>query len=201
MIAALKGKVIQKSLDSIVVDVGGVGYRVFLPLSTYSKLPKDSDTISLFVHTLVREDAITLYGFMTEKEREIFLDLIGVSGIGAKIALNVLSRSSPIEIRDNILSGDVDRLKSFPGIGKKTAERLVLELKEKLEKRVRRKEELGIEEGGREGGVWLSDVVDALVNLGYTRPMAEKAALEARVENKDDIGEILKSALKLLSRI
>jgi Holliday junction DNA helicase RuvA len=196
MIASLSGRIIKKSLNSIVVDVGGVGYQVFLPLSTYYMLPDDSETVDLLIYTHVRENEISLYGFLTEEEREVFLDLIGVSGIGTKIATAILSGISPAELKDAVLTSDTIRLMAIPGVGKKAAERIPLDLREKFEKRAKKE---GVSKADKDGLV-VSDIIDALVNLGYTRSVAEKAVREAMTSGEKDIGEILKGSLKILGK-
>jgi Holliday junction DNA helicase RuvA len=196
MIASLSGKIVKKSLNSIVVDVGGVGYKVFLPLSTYYMLPDDSETVRLLIYTHVRENEISLYGFLTEGEREVFIDLIGVSGIGTKIATAILSGISPAELKDAVLQGDTIRLRSIPGVGKKAAERIPLDLREKFEKRAKKE---GVSETDKDGLV-ISDIIDALVNLGYAKGTAEKAVREAMATGEKDIGEILKNSLKILGK-
>ncbi|MBN1573645.1 MAG: Holliday junction branch migration protein RuvA [Deltaproteobacteria bacterium] len=209
MIALLRGRIIQKSLDSIVLDVGGVGYQVFLPLTTYSELPDVEGETSLHIYTYVREDAIVLFGFTSGRERGIFIDLIGISGVGPKAAVAILSGISPAELEDAILAGDPERLTAVPGIGKKTAERIVLELKSKVEKRIKKE---GIERLDVDSAL-VSDVTEALVNLGYKRQQAQVAVRTAlrkfeggddrgiggdAVEGKDP-GEVLKDSLKILS--
>ena len=196
MIAELRGTISKKALNHIVLEVGGVGYLVTIPLSTYARLPEDNEPTHLFIHTHVREDAISLFGFLTEREKELFMDLISISGIGPKLATTILSGASPEEITRYIAVGDVAAFVRLPGVGKKTAERIVLELKEKLKKRAFGE---GIE--GMEGGLDLSDVVEALVNLGYTRSVANDAVGEAARSGAEDLGEILKGALKVLSRV
>ena len=131
MIALLRGELAYKSVDHVIVDTGGVGYRLFIPLSTFYALP-DTGQVRLLVHTHVREDALLLFGFATPAEREMFATLIGISGIGPKLALNILSHIPVADLQGAVLAGDIKRLSALPGIGKKTAERLVLELKDKL---------------------------------------------------------------------
>ncbi len=133
MIALLKGQIAFKSIDHLILEVGGVGYRLLIPLSTFYALP-DEGPVRLHVHTHVREDAIHLYGFLTSGEREMFGTLLSVSGVGPKLALNVLSHIPVPDLNQALGSGDVKRLSGLPGIGRKTAERLVLELKEKARK-------------------------------------------------------------------
>ncbi len=209
MIALLRGRIVQKSLDSIVLDVSGVGYQVFLPLTTYSELPDVGGETSLHIYTYVREDAIVLFGFMSGRERIIFIDLIGISGVGPKAAVAILSGVSPAELEDAVLAGDPERLTAVPGVGKKTAERIVLELKGKFEKRIRKE---GIERVDVDSAL-ISDVTEALINLGYKREQAQSAVRTAVKNLKGgggvgvggdaadgkDPGEVLRDSLKILS--
>ena len=134
MIAMLTGQLVSKGTEQIIIEVaGGVGYRVLIPLSTFYSLP-DEGTVKLHIHTHVREDALLLYGFLTADERSLFVLLLSVAGVGPKLALNILSHASPRDLRQAIAASDVKRLATLPGIGKKSAERLVLELKEKIDK-------------------------------------------------------------------
>jgi len=196
MIAALKGTILKKVLNHVVIDVGGIGYQVFISLLTYSSLPDENHPVHLYIHTHVREDAIILFGFETEDERDIFLLLISISGIGPKLALAVLSGIAPGDLEDAVISGDVARITALPGIGKKTAERIVLELKEKIKKEAKEKR-LDRETGE---GVFVSDVIDALVNLGYQRTQAEGAVREVMASGSDTINDILRNSLKSLVR-
>lgn len=200
MIALVRGEVATKSIDHIVVDVGGVGYRLFIPLSTFYSLPDDGQ-VKLFVHTHVREDTLQLYGFSTVEEKELFVTLIGISGVGPKLAVNVLSHIPVAELKTAIVNGDVKRLSSLPGIGKKTAERLVLELKDKVSLATGPPQQT-------DGTAWtrelrsdpLSDVVSALVNLGYKETQARKILSSMEVAPDTPMEEILKGALKVLVR-
>jgi Holliday junction DNA helicase RuvA len=194
MIAELTGRIVKKTLNHVVIDVGGVGYLVTIPLSTYTALPSDDGNVRLYIHTHVREDAISLFGFSSEQERELFVDLISVSGIGPKLATTILSGASAQEVRSYIVAGNVAGFVVLPGVGKKTAERIVLELREKLAKR-------GATGDARDDGpVGLTDVVEALVNLGYARQEAHDAVREAAGDGTTDLAEILKRALKALSK-
>ncbi len=195
MIAQLTGTIVKKGFNHVVLDVGGVGYLVTIPLSTFTALPDGDGVVKLYIHTHVREDAISLFGFLSEAEREIFIDLISVSGIGPKLATTILSGASAPEVRSYITAGNVSGFVGVPGVGKKTAERIVLELREKLAKRgVPGAEVPGDGAGGP------ADVVEALVNLGYTRTQAHDAVREATKDGTADLGEILKGALKALSK-
>jgi holliday junction DNA helicase RuvA len=174
VIAHLRGSILEKHPNRIVIDVNGVGYDVFVPLSTYYGLGDAGAAIALRIHTHVREDAFVLYGFATRLEQELFERLIGVSGIGPKVALAVLSGIEPQEFIRAIERGDLARLTAIPGVGKKTSERIVLELKDRLPRAQAEAAAAGVT--APESPAMRDDVVSALVNLGYHRPLAEKAA-------------------------
>ena len=173
MIAYVSGKLVEKNLTDVVVDVQGLGYRVLIPASTYEALPQPGHPAKLLTVHHVREDAVTLFGFASEAERLIFEAMLGVSGVGPKLALATLSAMNPTELRDRILEGDAAMLTNIPGVGRKTAERLVVELKDKLAK-------LNLPGGGvLSGGSEVkaaarADALAALEALGFTRAQAEK---------------------------
>ncbi len=171
MIAWLSGVLRRKAIDSLIIDVGGVGYEVMVPLSTYNHVPETGDPITLHVHTHLREDSLSLFGFSTELEKEVFLLLLNVSGIGPKLALSVLSGLSLDDLLMAIHTSDDSRLCSIPGIGKKTAARLCLELKDKV-KHLAPVFRTSVQAEARPSGV--DDAVSALVNLGYKRQQAEE---------------------------
>ena len=179
MIAHLRGSILEKSPNRIVIEVNGVGYDVFVPLSTFYGLGDPGAAIALRIHTHVREDAFLLYGFATLLEQELFERLIGVSGIGPKVALAVLSGIEPQEFIRAIERSDLARLTAIPGVGKKTSERIVLELKDRLPRAQTAAAAAGV--AVPDAPALREDVVSALVNLGYHRPLAEKAA-EAAVK-------------------
>ena len=202
MIAHLRGSILEKHPNRIVIDVNGVGYDVFVPLSTFYGLGEPGAAIALRIHTHVREDALLLYGFATLLEQELFERLIGVSGIGAKLALAVLSGIEPQELIRAIERSDVARLTAIPGVGKKTSERIVLELKDRLPRA-----QVAAAIGGAaapEAPILRDDVVSALVNLGYHRPLAEKAAeaaITAAGSSADASFErVLKQALREVAK-
>jgi Holliday junction DNA helicase RuvA len=202
VIAFLRGTILEKHPNRIVVDVNGVGYEVFVPLSTFYGLGDPGANTAVRIHTHVREDALLLYGFATLLEQELFERLIGVSGIGPKVALAVLSGIEPQELIRAIERGDHARLTAIPGVGKKTSERIVLELKDRLP----RAQAAAIAAGGAppEAPVMRDDVVSALVNLGYHRPLAEKAA-EAAMKTLGSVSEasferMLKQALREVAK-
>lgn len=202
MIAMLTGQLISKGTDQIIIEVsGGIGYRVLIPLSTFYALPDDG-IIKLHIHTHVREDALLLYGFLTADERALFALLLSVAGVGPKLALNILSHASPQDLRQAIGGSDVKRLATLPGIGKKSAERLVLELKEKIEK-------LSLSDAPLDRGQnhamfplqdQKEDALSALLNLGYKEAQARQALSAITMTSETPLEEILKTALKSLMR-
>jgi Holliday junction DNA helicase RuvA len=199
LIAHLRGRISDKHPNRVVVDVGGVGYDVFVPLSTFYGMGEPGSDIVLRIHTHVREDALQLYGFATALEQELFERLLGDSGIGPKVALAVLSGIEPQELIRAIERGDLARLTAIPGVGKKTSERIVLELKDRLP-RVSAAA-LAASDGDTQTAPLRDDVISALVNLGYHRPLAEKAAVSA-VKVVPDAGfeRTLKQALRELAK-
>ena len=198
MIAHLRGRILEKQPNRVIVDVGGVGYDVAVPLSTFYGLADLGGDVSLRVHTHVREEAIALFGFATALELDLFERLIGISGIGPKVGLAVLSGIEPGELIGAIERGDLARLTAIPGVGKKTSERIVLELKDRLPKT-----RVVVEAAGEpEAPVLRDDLLSALINLGYHRPLAEKAVEAAlKVAGRDAAFEpTLKQALRELAR-
>jgi holliday junction DNA helicase RuvA len=194
VIGRLTGRLAAKAPDQVLLDVAGVGYLVRIPLSTFYELPEQESPTSLWIHTHVREDALALYGFLTERERSLFLLLLGVTGIGPRVALTVLSGIPPSELVDALRRQDVRRLVAIPGVGKKTAERMVLELAEKAGS-------LPGEAPGKPPAVIAADdVISALVNLGYRKTEAERAVdAIARAGAPKDFGAFLKEALRRLT--
>ena len=191
MIAYLRGKLAQKDPSRVVVDVNGVGYEVFIPLTTFTALPETGGEVSIDVHTHVREDIIALYGFSTHRERLIFEKLMTISGIGPKLAVTILSGGSVHELVAAIKRSDLARLTAIPGVGKKTAERIVLELKDKLQ---------DFSEGTPKSPIE-SDVLSALENLGYVRGHAEAAMRRAVNGDSDPAFDVLfKRALQILTK-
>lgn len=200
MIAQLRGRILEKGPTRIVVDVGGVGYDVSVPLSTFYGLEEVGSEIVLRIHTHVREDAFALYGFATELEQALFQRLIGISGIGPKVALAVLSGIEPSELIRAIERGDLARLTAIPGVGKKTSERIVLELKDRLPTIVP-VQMAAAASGLEQPSARRTDVLSALINLGYHRPLAEKAVDSAITATPDgDFERTLKQALRELAR-
>ncbi|MBI2368780.1 MAG: Holliday junction branch migration protein RuvA [Deltaproteobacteria bacterium] len=200
MIARLAGQLLQRSPEAIVVDLQGVGYQVFVPLSTFYQLPREGERVALHIHTHVREDALQLYGFLTEEERQAFQLLIGISGIGPRLALNVLSGTTVDELAKAIADQDVRRLSAVPGIGRKTAERIFVELKDKIGAGWLGPGRPGSEARGGPDPL-TRDVLSALVTLGYRRVQAEAALEEARRGVATPTVEVLlRAALRILSR-
>ncbi len=202
MIAHLRGSILDKHPNRIVIDVNGVGYEVFVPLSTFYGLGEPGTSTALRIHTHVREDAFLLYGFATQLEQDLFERLIGVSGIGPKVALAVLSGIEPEEFIRAIERSDLARLTAIPGVGKKTSERIVLELKDRLPRASTGTAAAGA--AATEAPPLRDDVVSALVNLGYHRPLAEKAA-EAAIKiigstSDASFERVLKQALREVAK-
>jgi Holliday junction DNA helicase RuvA len=178
MIAHLTGRLLNRNTKSVIIDAGGIGYEVFVPLSTFYGLPKEEERISLHIHTHVREDAILLYGFQTQLEKDLFLMLISVSGIGPKLGVNILSGIGPEELLDAISRGDAMRLQSIPGVGKKTAERITLELRERAARTHSERPPLESRQNIETAEAhMMDDALSALVNLGYP-PKAAKQAVD-----------------------
>lgn len=199
MIALLTGQIAYKSLDHVIVDVGGVGYRVTVPLSTFYQLP-DEGPIRLQIHTNVKEDAITLFGFLTSAEKEMFALLLSVSGVGPKLAVNILSNIPAGDLRSALAQGDIRRLSAVPGIGKKTAERLSLELRDKVQRLLPLVPEGRPSEPEPTPANSFDDVLSALVNLGYKDVQARKVLESLEVAPGAGLEEILKGALKILMK-
>ncbi len=179
MIAYLSGQLFRKTTQSVIVDVGGVGYEVVVPLSTFYGLPEKDESVSLHIYTHVKEDTLSLFGFQTKLEKEIFLMLISVTGIGPKLAVNILSGIGPKDLLQAMAAGDSVRLQAIPGVGRKTAERIALELKERAGKIIGEKElpqPSPVEEKDRQ---LMDDALSALVNLGYSSKHAERAIRKA----------------------
>ena len=194
MIGRLTGRLASKAPDHVLLEVGGVGYLVHIPLSTFYDLPEQESPTSLWIHTHVREDALALFGFLTEREKALFLLLLGVTGIGPRVALTVLSGMPPTELVEALRNKDARKLVAVPGVGKKTADRMVLELADKVAN-------LAPEApAGEAAAVAADDVVSALVNLGYRRSEAERAVdAITRLGPPKDFGAFLKEALKRLT--
>jgi holliday junction DNA helicase RuvA len=178
MIGLLRGRLLEKRPNQVILDVGGVGYLVAVPLSTFAALGELHAEVTLLIHTHVREDALALYGFLSQREKHLFELLLGASGVGPSLALKILSGMNVEELVPAIRTGDLARLTKIPGVGRKTAERMVVDLKDKLESvAVEAEKPAPASPAGVE-----SDVKSALINLGYDERTAESAVTEARRE-------------------
>ncbi|TET85414.1 MAG: Holliday junction branch migration protein RuvA [Desulfobacteraceae bacterium] len=200
MIAYLTGQLFRKTTQSVIIEAGGIGYEVFVPLSTFYTLPEKDEKVSLHIYNHVREDALLLFGFQTKLEKDLFLMLISVSGIGPKLSVNILSGIGPQELLGAIASGDTVRLRAIPGVGKKTAERIALELKDRACKLLD-KEEVALPPAleGEEKGL-VDDALSALLNLGYSPKAAKMAIEKARPLIKEMTLEgLIREALKVLA--
>jgi Holliday junction DNA helicase RuvA len=197
VIAQVRGRLVRKEPQEAVVDVGGVGYRVAIPLSTFYRIGDPGEEVTLLIHTHVREDALALFGFLTVAEQALFERLIAVSGVGPKLALSILSGIEAPALVAALRAGDVVRLTRIPGVGKKTAERLVLELKDKVQGLAATEDEAP---SAPPPPSPKEDLVSALVHLGYSRPEAERGV--ERALNEDGAGrfeDLLRRTLRALS--
>jgi len=190
----IAGKLVSKLPKYFVVDVGGIGFNIFITLSTYSSSPQEGEFIKLFVYMHIREDAVLLYGFKTQEEKQAFEMLLSVSGVGPKVAVNILSEVSVEELKSVIISQDAGAITSIPGIGKKIAQRILLELKEKIMP-LSEKSESGFAKNQN-----LEDAVSALISLGYTQPASYKSIRSVLEKEKKElpIQILIKKALKEL---
>ena len=202
MIARLTGLLVTKAVDHVVVDVHDVGYRVFIPLSTYYDLPEINAPVTFLIYTYVRDDTLHLYGFLTADERDVFEALLRVTKVGPKLALAMLSGMSTTDLQRAVVESDVQRLSSVPGVGRRTAERIVLELREKF---VKGKSEPALSPMARDHGQQTAaDGVTALQNLGYARNVAERTISQvlrqADTDEAPELKNLIRSALKLLGQ-
>lgn len=202
MIALLSGRLIQKQPNTIIVDVGGVGYEVTIPLSTFYEMGEVGEPVALRIHMHVREDAMQLFGFSTAREKELFLRLTSVTGIGPKLAITMLSGMAASELSRAIRTNDLVRLTAIPGVGKKTAERVVVELRDKIAAlSAEGEEEAAYAVAGGASEDVREDTIAALMQLGYPKAVAERAVAAALKEDGEaGIEAVLKRSLKRLSR-
>jgi Holliday junction DNA helicase RuvA len=198
MIGYLRGKLFDKRPSQIVLDVNGVGYEVLIPLSTFYALGELHQDVNLLIYTHVREDTLALYGFVTSREKQLFELLLSASGVGPSLALKILSGMSVEELLPAIHAGDLARLTTIPGVGRKTAERLVVELRDKMAAM----EAPELRPASQPGRTQLdADIISALTNLGYEQRLAEKAVEDARAGGAEASFEsLLRSTLQVLSR-
>jgi holliday junction DNA helicase RuvA len=192
MIARLVGRLAEKSPDALIVDVHGVGYRVMVSLTAFAALPAQGAEVELGIHTHLRENALELFGFLSGEEKAMFQALITVSGVGPRMALNILSGLPAGDLIDALAQGNIARLVSIPGIGKRTAERLVVELHDRVRK---------LQNGpiGATAPAPDTEAVSALVNLGYRQTEAERAVRAAMERGASDLAEVIRRALQKLS--
>lgn len=183
MIDFVSGKLVSKKPTEVVIDVGGIGYKCLIPTSTFEKLPSKGQPVAVLTHHYVREDAITLFGFLSDEERTVFNLMLAVSGVGPKLALAALSALRPSEIRDQIIAGDSAMLTRIPGVGRKTAERLILELRDRFEKSDLSDDAVVSSTGGNSS--YRTDAMAALEALGLSRSAAEKAVITVLRKNPE----------------
>jgi Holliday junction DNA helicase RuvA len=196
VIAHISGTLAQKVPGEAVVDVGGVGYQVFIPLNVFYRLPEVGASVSLQIYTHVREDALQLFGFQDYGEKQLFLLLLGVSGIGPKLAVNILSGIAAEDLSRALKEGDQVRLVAIPGVGRKLAERMIVELRDKFATLA----PAGTDSAKTDGGSQLLlDAVSALVNLGYKRPDAEKMVREVLRKGERSLENVLKETFRRMS--
>ena len=202
MIGHLSGKLIFRQPSQIVVEAGGVGYEVTIPLSTFYEIGEVGTELALFIHTHVREDALQLFGFRTRTEKDLFLKLTSISGVGPKLAITILSGMPVGELIQVISAGDAGRLTAIPGVGRKTAERVAMELRDKL-KGIAPAADAVASYGAAapsDAGI-VDDAVSALVSLGYPKPLAERTVAAVAAESGDrTIEAVLKRSLRRLSK-
>jgi Holliday junction DNA helicase RuvA len=200
MIAHLQGRLHLKSPEYLVVDVGGTGYQVQVPLTTFYDLPDEGSTVALHIHTHVREDALQLYGFQSRAEKGVFLHLMTVAGIGPRLAVNILSGITPSELTETVLQGDIARLTSIPGVGRKTAERILIELRDKLPSLAKEKE-IALPLRGKNAEAMVDDALSALINLGYKKAVAQLAIRKAisKLQGDETLEILLKESLRSLA--
>ena len=195
MIGLLRGRLLEKRPNQVILDVGGVGYLVAVPLSTFAAMGELHAEVTLLIHTHVREDALALYGFLSAREKHLFELLLGASGVGPTLALKILSGMNVEELVPAIRTGDLARLTKIPGVGRKTAERMVVELKDKLEAVVVEAEKPAASPAGVE-----ADVKSALINLGYDDRTSEAAVTEAKSHaGAGSFEKLLRASLTALS--
>jgi Holliday junction DNA helicase RuvA len=200
MIGQLRGQLLSKKPNVLLLDVQGVGYEVFIPLTSFYELPDEGNEVTLKIHTHVREDALTLFGFRSQREKEFFLKLLSISGIGPKLAIAILSGAQVEELAQALVDGNLGRLTAIPGVGRKTAERLVLELKNQMASFILPEQ---VESSQKETPSTMleEDVLSALTNLGYPRASAEKA-LSMALRSADcerTFEDILRNTLRRLA--
>lgn len=199
MISFLEGQIVQKFPTKIIMNVNGVGYEVNISLNTYEQLPRDRDTIQILTYLHVREDSMQLFGFVSADERDLFVKLIGVSGVGPRLAQGMLSGTTPQDFKTAVLTNDLGRLTAIPGVGRKTAQRLVLDLKDKFQSD--KLQEMAAEPTLRES--MSEEAVLALISLGYKQGIAQKAVREVlhREPELNTLEELVKFSLAQVQKV
>jgi Holliday junction DNA helicase RuvA len=200
MIGQLRGQLLRKRPNALLLDVQGVGYEVFIPLTSFYELPGEGSEVTLKIHTHVREDALTLFGFLSQREKDLFLKLLSISGIGPKLAIAILSGAQVEDLANAIVTGNLARLTAIPGVGRKTAERVVLELKGQMTPFLLPEQMEAAKDSGASTALD-EDVLSALTNLGYPRASAEKALsmVLRSAECERTFEEVLRSTLRRLA--
>jgi len=200
MIGQLRGKLLNKKPNLLLLDVNGVGYEVYIPMTSFYELPDEGNEVTLKIHTHVREDALTLFGFRSQREKDFFLKLISISGIGPKLAITILSGAQVEELAQALSEGNLGRLTSIPGVGRKTAERLVLELRNQISSFIL-SEQAAPEQREGTASALEEDILSALTNLGYPRTSAEKALSMAlrSAECERTFEDMLRNTLRRLA--
>ena len=200
MIAHIRGFLHFKSPEYLVIDVDGIGYQVHVPLSTFYDLPQVGSTVSLHIHTHVREDALQLYGFQLPEEKALFILLISISGIGPRLAVNILSGISPAELVESLGQNNLARLISIPGVGRKTAERIMVELRDKVSS-LSPGHDVTVAVKTAANEAMIEDALSALLNLGYKKGVAQRAIENARrrLEGEITLESLLKESLRALA--
>ena len=200
MIAHIQGRLHFKSPEYLVIDVDGIGYQVQVPLSTFYDLPQVGSTVSLHIHTHVREDALQLYGFQSPEEKILFVRLISISGIGPRLAVNILSGISPAELVESLSQNNLARLISIPGVGRKTAERIMVELRDKVSSLLPG-HDVTVAVKAATDEAMIEDALSALLNLGYKKGVAQRAIENARqrLEGEITLESLLKESLRALA--
>lgn len=196
MIALLTGKIVSKSPSEVILDVSGVGYHVHTTLNTFDQLPETNNSVTLHIYTHVREDTLSLFGFLSREEKDIFTKLLKINGIGPKLSLAILSGVPPHEFVNAVCEEDLARLNAIPGVGRKTAERIIIDLKDKLTMDLTAKTTEKIKE--KSGGLY-DDALSALVNLGYNKNHVEKALGKVGLTKDSSLTIVIKDALKELA--
>ncbi len=200
MIAHIQGRLHFKSPEYLIIDVDGIGYQVQVPLTTFYDLPDVGSTVALHIHTHVREDALKLYGFRSQEERTLFVRLMSVAGIGPRLAVNILSGITPTELADSIIQGNLTRIVAIPGVGRKTAERIMVEMRDKLPA-LAAEQDAAMPTKRAAAEAMIEDALSALVNLGYKKGVAQRAIEKAqkRLQGEITLENLLKESLRTLA--